>query len=342
MQYTDTDGIMHGYWTATAAKGQPSFSLGYGTSKDGLHWELHPPAAVVLPKGMPDSPTIEVGGVAMMPNGKWYVQACAIQWGHIDNLGGCFSAVAEQPAGPFVLQAKNFALLGYSAKDGIPAYFSRFYLGENGDRLANYQQAGHLGTYLAPLKKAVVDAQDNVTLRWTWFDANAALKGPAVGNLAVGNDGFVSPPLDVQAGTYIEGVMVWPAASGAGSTAAIEFHSGDAAHALYGKVALANGALQLYETPKNGPPGSIQGITADAAQPSRSLAIKPGDRIPWRMLWRRSMYEIYFATETDPATYYFGASYRAATADSAPSTLKFVGAFANTTSLLAWTMTLPK
>ena len=51
-------------------------------------------------------------------------------------------------------------------------------------------------------------------------------------------------------------------------------------------------------------------------------------------------YEIYFATEADPATYYFGASYRAATADSNASTLKFVGAFANTTALSAWMMTL--
>ena len=66
MQYTDQQGLMHGYWTATPAKGQPAFALGYGTSTDGLHWELQPPAAVVLPKGMPDSPTIEVGGVAMM------------------------------------------------------------------------------------------------------------------------------------------------------------------------------------------------------------------------------------------------------------------------------------
>eukprot|EP00729_Bicosta_minor_P017774 gene17774-12084_t len=368
MQYTDAYGVMHGYWTATPAKGQPSFALGYGTSKDGLHWELHPPAAVVLPKGMPDSPTIEVGGVAMMPNGKWYVQACAIQWGHIDHLGGCFSAVAEQPAGPFVLQEKNFALLGYKATDGIPAYFSRFYLGENGDRLANYQQAGHASTYLAPLKKAVVDAADNTTLRWTWFDANDALKGVPVVNLSVGKDGTVTPPLNVLQGTLLEGTLKWPASTaggvgdsggaGAGGItaggvkgASIEFYGGSgggggatgSAPVLYGKLALVNGVLQLYMTAKN-TLGSIQGITADAPQPSRSLSIKPGDTVRWRMLWRRSMYEIYFATEAEPSTFYFGASYRAATGDTTPSTLKLVGAFANAnnqTTLSAWTMTLP-
>jgi hypothetical protein len=78
--------------------------------------------------------------VVMMPNGKWYGQACAIQWGHIDNLGGCFSVVAASPGGPYILQEKNFALLGYASTDGIPAYFSRFYIGMNGTMLVNYQQ----------------------------------------------------------------------------------------------------------------------------------------------------------------------------------------------------------
>merc|ERR1719272_575044 len=117
-------------------------------------------------------------------------------------------------------------------------------------------------------------------------------------------------------------------------------YSSGATPVLTGKLSLVDGVLQLYPTSKN-TVGSIQGITADAPQPSRSLAIKPGDVVQWRMLWRHSMYEIYFATQADPTTYYFGASYRAATGDASPSTLKFIGAFANARKLSAWTMTLP-
>ena len=57
-----------------------------------------------------------------------------------------------RPGGPFVLQQKNFAFLGYGASDGIPAYFSRAYLGPDGAVLANYQQTGSHGAFLAPLK----------------------------------------------------------------------------------------------------------------------------------------------------------------------------------------------
>ena len=113
VQFTDKQKLMHGWWTATPksappplAHGVATAAFGYGTSTDGLRWTLQPPAWVVLPKGMPGSKQIECGGVAQLPNGKWYGQACAISWGHIGNLGGCFSVVSDAPGGPFVLQAR--------------------------------------------------------------------------------------------------------------------------------------------------------------------------------------------------------------------------------------------
>jgi hypothetical protein len=47
MQYTDAEGLMHGWWTATPASG---VAFGYGTSTDGLHWDLQPPAKIVRHK----------------------------------------------------------------------------------------------------------------------------------------------------------------------------------------------------------------------------------------------------------------------------------------------------
>lgn len=133
MQFTD-DGVMHGWWTATPADGSVGF--GYGQTTDGLHWTTLDPAKVHLP-GLSGA-QLEVGGVARLPNGKWYAHACATAWGHVDGLGGCFNVVSDGPGGPFNKTARNWALLGYDAKDGIPAYFSRPYVGPNGISLVNY------------------------------------------------------------------------------------------------------------------------------------------------------------------------------------------------------------
>ena len=71
--------------TATPADGSVGF--GYGTTTDGLHWTSQPPAKVHLP-GLTGS-QLEVGGVTLLPDGKFYAHACAIEWGHVAGLGGC-------------------------------------------------------------------------------------------------------------------------------------------------------------------------------------------------------------------------------------------------------------
>ena len=106
-------------------------AFGYGTSTDGLHWTPQP-AAILDFRGLPASTQTEVGGVvqdAQRKNGEStvpaadrrvsrtgvehgphvtmgratlrafgcrYGQACAIEWGHVDNLGGCFAMVADK------------------------------------------------------------------------------------------------------------------------------------------------------------------------------------------------------------------------------------------------------
>ena len=328
MQFTDKQNLMHGWWTATPKAAPPSSlpdgvataAFGYGTSTDGLHWTLQPPAWVVIPKGMPGSKQIEVGGVAQLPNGKWYGQACATSWGHINNLGGCFSVVSDRPGGPFVLQEKNWALLGYAAKDGIPAYFSRFYVGPDGEALANYQQNSEPhhccgpGTYLAPLKKVVVDSSDNVTVRWVWLPANDALKHQPVAALKLdAATGALTPALDIASGAVVEGQFVW-------GSAAISFCNENGT-VCGGKFSLTNSTVMQMHNSQAATFHSFQGIGESAPQPSRSLRIAAGDTVSWRLLYRQGMYEVYFSEGTScgggsgsvdsggTRTMFFGASF---------------------------------
>lgn len=140
MQFTH-EGVMHGWWTATPADGSVGF--GYGTTTDGLHWTTLAPAKVHL-TGL-EGTQLEVGGVARLPNGKWYAHACAIAWGHVSGLGGCFNVVSDAPGGPYNRTEKNWALLAYDAKDGIPAYFSRPFLGPDGISLVNFIHTSAVG-----------------------------------------------------------------------------------------------------------------------------------------------------------------------------------------------------
>jgi hypothetical protein len=120
---------------------------------------------------------LEVGGVARLPNGKWYAHACATAWGHVDGLGGCFNVVSDGPGGPYNRTDRNWAMLAYAAADGIPAYFSRPYLGPDGISLVNYIHVSTAGDKMSPLKHAMVDPSDGVTLHWVWWSGNDALKG---------------------------------------------------------------------------------------------------------------------------------------------------------------------
>ena len=121
--------------------------FGYGTTTDGLHWTTLPPAKVHLPGLVTSGTQLEVGGVARLPNGKWYAHACATAWGHVSGLGGCFNVVSDAPGGPYNRTAKNWALLAYDAKDGIPAYFSRPFLGPDGIALVNYIHTSAVGQF---------------------------------------------------------------------------------------------------------------------------------------------------------------------------------------------------
>ena len=74
-----------------------------------------------VPHAPPHPPwQLEVGGVARLPDGKWYAHACAIAWGHVSGLGGCFNVEALAPGGPYTRAEKNWALIAYPAQAPPP------------------------------------------------------------------------------------------------------------------------------------------------------------------------------------------------------------------------------
>ena len=253
---------------------------------------------------------LEVGGVARLPNGKWYAHACAIAWGHVDGLGGCFNVVADGPGGPYNKTEKNWALLAYAAADGIPAYFSRPYLGPDGISLVNFIH----GPKMSTLKHASVADPDGV-LRWVWWEGNEKLRGPAVPLAAAQASPAAAPcaaspcalVVDSAHGTIVEGVITW----GSDANTAVVF---GAANASSGTAdgAVASGGFGRLSAGGKGQPWSTldlgkgtgagpvdgwknsshQGLTAAAPEPTRGLGFKAGDKVSWRLLVRQNLWEI--------------------------------------------------
>merc|ERR1712094_71315 len=116
-------------------------------------------------------------------------------------------------------------------------------------------------------------------------------------------------------GSIIEGELIWSTTPGT----AIVFKS-SASNTSGGFLRLRGGGEQTWSTldlgKASGAAGAIdtwvnsshQGLSDTAAEPTRGLALKKGDRVGWRLLYRQGLYEIYFR---HGQTFYFGAAYGA-------------------------------
>ena len=142
-------GGLLGYWTADP-KGRPG--VGFGESRDGVHWTALPP-----PPFLDGAPHGECGAVERF--GKRYFMMLGAG-------GEMLTLVAERPEGPFRPARKNYHLLGGHT------YFSRFFPTPDGILVNHHSIAG--GVYFAPLKQAVVD--DQGALRLKWWKGNERLK----------------------------------------------------------------------------------------------------------------------------------------------------------------------
>ena len=188
------------------------------------------------------------------------------------------------------------------------AYFSRPYLGPDGISLVNFIH----GPKMSTLKHASVADPDGV-LRWVWWEGNEKLRGPAVplaGVQAAAGPCAASPcalVVDSAHGTIVEGEITW----GSDANTAVVFGAANASSGTADGAAASGGfgrlsaggkgqpwsTLDLGKGTGTGPidgwkNSSHQGLTAAAAEPTRGLSFKAGDKVSWRLLVRQNLWEI--------------------------------------------------
>lgn len=185
-----------GYWGYVVSISKSDNNLpGMMQSKDGVSWEVLPPAkaqwGAITPRRF-----YEYGGCERI-GGKYYLIG-----GGKSPVGtgyGMVTFVSEGPRGTFRPDETAFRLCGTTRKlqeIGFQSWLAAWARGQDGEKLiSNYISIEEEGTsqktWLLPLRKAVVDPQGH--LRLGWWQGNEALKGEQVklqnSTIAVGQAG---------------------------------------------------------------------------------------------------------------------------------------------------------
>lgn len=173
----------YGYLTARPWNKTPGISfdsVGMVESDDGLHWRGFTPPVFVW-GGWPQMSLGEVGAVEeiggryflMLGFGECYLGNRWVRNDLHDARAGMYSFVADKPEGPYSPDPGAYRLL---VSNGT--YFSRFYRMPD-EVLVNHHSIELVGegplVWMAPLKKAVVDADGH--LRLGYWSGNESLKG---------------------------------------------------------------------------------------------------------------------------------------------------------------------
>lgn len=166
-------GLFHGYITARLRDrkdGQDSACIAQVTSRDLVHWEVHPPAFQCGLWGLHEVPD------AFQLGGKWYLTMMAdypregvrygddplLRWGHL-------VAEADTPEGPFKLVKNNCLMAGVSPLPN--SYYSMRSVEFNGERLVfACGEKLSLGVKLKP--------REGGGLQDVWWPENEKLFGP--------------------------------------------------------------------------------------------------------------------------------------------------------------------
>jgi hypothetical protein len=318
-------GGYHGYWTAAPKDARVGF--GFGETDDGVHWRALPPPVLDW-AGRPLQEEVEVGGVEKLGD-KYYALLTAFT--RSKNEYHVTAFVADKPEGPFRAAAKNFHPI-----PGLhQAWFPGFFPSPDGMLISHFvlsateQEKGRRETYMAPLKRAHVDAEG--TLRFAWWQGNEALKGEVLETRLNREAGpkstlpaFFNVCVDLRCGVIVEGIVEFPEAStGAVPGLLIESEEETASAIRFlSASATVGGSIK--------PDGS--GFTADAQQQvDRELPTKSPVR--FRLLVRRDLLELYF---DDVLMNVFSLP------KPASGRIGFLNNATGISDLKAWTMTLPE
>ena len=365
---------LHGWWTAglrTAPALAGQSAMGYGKSVDGVHWLALPPAILTWPSNTSvGAAGFEIGGVAPITAAdgvrRWYAAVCMSHQELPAAIGGrvgCFTFVAAAPGGPYTLAPRNSAIIGSCQYGHSPeyTYYHRFFHAPDGV-LTHYQQYDKAhwkrepGThcYMSPFKRMVVDPVDN-TLRMAWWAANDALKiAPAAAHVL----GTTRLELRSIRGTIVEGSVRWGDTLGGfcfpyydttgggggvgggakktrpGTAFVASFMGFNGTHMLTGESTAADCAPTAAALVMN----DSLGVADTAPEPSRGLPLRQGLSVPFRLMFRRGMYDLYlqdFLIQSY-ALPVGGVPY------SSTQELRLVGSWANdgTTQLRSWGLKL--
>jgi hypothetical protein len=238
---------------------------------------------------------------------------------------------ADKPEGPFRAAAKNFHPI-----PGLhQAWFPGFFPSPDGMLISHHvlseteQEKGRREVYMAPLKRAHVDAEG--TLRFAWWRGNEALKGDRSGarlnradQRGSSEPAFFNQRVDLQCGVIMEGVVEFPEASAVAVPGLMIESEEETASAIRFLSAsrTAGGTIQ--------PDGS--GFTADTQQQvDRELPAK--SQVRFRLLLRRDLLELYF---DDFLMNVYSLP------NAASGRIGFLNNASGISDLKAWTMTLPE
>ena len=193
-------GGYYGYWTANPI-GRVGF--GYGQSDDGLHWQALPVPALDWDDGH-EPESMEASAVEEV-QGSYYALT--------GQLGlSVRTMIAEAPSGPFRVASRNYRLLENSGAHKH-TYFARFFRA-GGELLVNHHaitrmqnEHGRPVCYFSPLKKAVVDADGTLWLKY--WPGNERLKRVELAlhssTLGLGGTWLSQTPLPTDDGIVLEG-----------------------------------------------------------------------------------------------------------------------------------------
>jgi hypothetical protein len=202
------DGTHYGAWDGDPVEGS---GFGFGTTTDGIHWNVLPPVRLMVPQATPGCAG-ELGGFFKIGD-RYYISFSRMTLLSRDE----FTAVSERPEGPYHPTPKNH----YRIED--PFVYARCYNLPGGIYSAEmiWMMRDGKRSYHFPLLKKVEREGESLWLKWWQGNEKlksrpVALAAPAANKQIEGCRRFDVPEtLDLSKGTVIEGTIRLPGRSAA-------------------------------------------------------------------------------------------------------------------------------